>query len=77
MSTCFECKPEYMEDEPCEVPRFADDIMDSQSKSALEVHRRLDDLRQTSLLCDGKVISGNKSFPVHKSLLAAESPYFR
>jgi len=34
-------------------------------------------LRSQNLLCDVTLIAGNSRFPVHRSLLAACSPYFK
>lgn len=81
MSTaiCFDCQPECREDEEFQfdVSQEADCILDRQSVRLLDVHRNLNELRQSGLLCDGQVWVGKTVFPVHKALLAAESPYFR
>lgn len=39
--------------------------------------RGFDELRADAHLCDVTLIAGNAKYPVHRSLLAACSPYFR
>ena len=39
--------------------------------------RGFDELRQDAHLCDVTLIAGQAKYPVHRSLLAACSPYFR